>query len=55
MVARIVGYVLTVIGLIGFVMVNDPDVRYPSLGLAALGIIAVVEGTVSQITKAVRR
>ena len=55
MVARIVGYALTVIGLIGFGTFNDPDVRFPCLGLAVLGVVAIVEGAVYQITRAVRR
>ena len=51
MIARIVGYILLLVGGAGYISVQDPDVRFPALGLAGVGLVAIIEGAISQITQ----
>jgi len=53
MIARIVGYVMLLVGAIGFVEA-DPDVKYPAALLGAVGAIVILEGTIAQIVGAIR-
>jgi len=50
MIARIVGYVLLLVGLVGNANLRDPDFRLAALGLAGVGLVAIIEGAISQLT-----
>jgi hypothetical protein len=54
MVARIVGYLMLLAGAVGLFTQSDSDVRYPAAVLGAVGVIAILEGTIAQIVAAVR-
>lgn len=54
MVARVIGYVLLLVGAVGAAL-DDPDIHYPGVILATVGAVAVIEGAISQIVGTIRR
>ena len=46
---------MTIGGTAGYLLKNDPDIKYPALLVAIIGAIVIIEATVSQIVKVIRK
>ena len=55
MIGRTIGYIMTIGGTAGYLLKNDPDIKYPALLVAIIGAIVIIEATVSQIVKVIRK